>query len=267
MNVVIFSKDRAPQLDLLLRSMKRFATHLIHGSRLSIIFTTTTSDFMRGYCLLFKECKDANWVREEKAFKNHVIDAVDTKLPHTLFLVDDDVFKAPWSPDQSPGFKVFLEDRRILCYSMRHYPGIVYCHPKDCKEVPPTIQDHKWIWAGQTPTWSYPMAVEGHVFRTAQILSRLRSLTYEQPNQLEAALNRCALRQQLPYMSCDDESAFFSVPANIVNRVCKNRNMGCSAEDLNRRWLDGKRIDLDPFVGYLNRAVHEEIVYRWVRAL
>ena len=47
-----------------------------------------------------------------------------------------------------------------------------------------------WHWMGMEGDWGYPMSLDGHIFRTAEIAPLLEHLDYRNPNVLEAALAR-----------------------------------------------------------------------------
>ena len=265
MNAIIFSKDRACQLELLLRSMQELAPVFL--KHVAIIYRVSSDSFLEGYRKLQDQWPRLRWMLENKSFKEMVIDAVDETPPHTLFFVDDLVFRKKWDGSQSRGYQSFCANSKVLCYSLRISKHLTFCHPKNAKEYSPVFSGNCWSWAGCTPTYAYPMSVDGHIFRTGEILVDLVNLDYENPNSLEGILvQRSWLRGRCPLMSCDKESTIFGIPANLVNTVYKNRSMGGSAEELNQRWLDGERIALEPLIGYPNKAVHEEVEYTFEKA-
>ena len=61
LDVIVFSKDRANQLDALLRSMRAFFP-LPH--RLHIIYTSSNGEFERAYDLLRRWHQGINWVED-----------------------------------------------------------------------------------------------------------------------------------------------------------------------------------------------------------
>ena len=101
-DALIFSKDRACQLDLLLRSIDRYARN-IYGS-LSVLYTASSAEFMRGYGLCFAEHAGAKFVLEHD-FEAQVRKWLTLCDGAVSFLVDDDVFyrdatpphELPWS--------------------------------------------------------------------------------------------------------------------------------------------------------------------------
>lgn len=101
-DALVFSKDRACQLDLLLRSIDRYASS-IYGS-LSVLYTASSAEFMRGYAVCFAEHARAKFVLEHD-FEAQTRKWLTLANGPVSFLVDDDVFyrdaslpeRLPWS--------------------------------------------------------------------------------------------------------------------------------------------------------------------------
>ncbi|MGI9388094.1 MAG: glycosyltransferase family 92 protein, partial [Methyloligellaceae bacterium] len=87
--VVIFSKDRACQLEALLRSMSRF---LEHPHETTVLYTASDQSYQTGYDALSGSYPSLNWVRETD-FKADLIrlirEAGERGARHVMFLVDD----------------------------------------------------------------------------------------------------------------------------------------------------------------------------------
>lgn len=88
-DTLIFSRDRPAQLDLLLRSIDKFAS-FVYGP-LSCLFIATDTDFEKGYANLIGEHPDIGWMREVD-FEAQVRDWLAHAADEIAFLVDDDVF-------------------------------------------------------------------------------------------------------------------------------------------------------------------------------
>ena len=94
-NVVIFSKDRPAQLELLLRSMKRFFVewNKVHTS---ILYRHTTEDYRVGYEKTKRLHPEFNYVVELPGkFKEQTVSLVNPDNQATMFLVDDILFYRP----------------------------------------------------------------------------------------------------------------------------------------------------------------------------
>src|SRR5438093_12235405 len=109
--------------------------------------------------------------------------------------------------------------------------------------------------------WGYPMSLDGHVFRTAEIRPLLERLDYVNPNALEAALAAAPLPH--PKVTCFDVARIVNVPDNRVQDTARNRHAGGSPALLAGGFLAGRRLDLEPFDGLRAPSVHHEMPLRF----
>jgi hypothetical protein len=258
-NVVVFSKDRAAQLDLFLRSAEELARPW-RELEPRVVCVASSPDFALGYDAVAAAHPAARLVVEQPgAFRRTVLDLLDERLPLSVFFVDDDVFVRGC---ELLGDEVlrFLADPRIAAYSLRLGESIDYCYALDRSTPSPAFGPGRtWRWRDGDGDWAYPMSLDGHLFRTAEILSQLERTDFANPNTLEAALADAPLPH--PFLACGALPSIVNVPANRVQDVARNRHMGRSAEDLNRRFLGGERIALAPLLGLVANAVHVELDY------
>ena len=256
-NIVVFSKDRAMQLDLFLRSFARFVVgadrHVVH-----VLHTGSNSDFQRGYEKLAASGLSPN-IRLilETNFKVDLLRCIDPAIPHTVFFVDDDVFTRSFDFD-GESMDVFRRDDDILCYSLRLHPHLTFNYTQQREITPPAFLEHRTFrWKGLEGDYGYPMSLDGHLFRTGDILPLLEMLDYRNPNTLEAILARVPPNR--PKMICDEYGAIVNVPANRVQTVFANGHAGLGADGLNAQFLAGKMIDVDPFEGVRTISCHQEL--------
>lgn len=87
---LVFSKDRASQLDLLARSIVRHAGDLYR--RVSVLYTFSSAAFLRGYQRFYAETELELELMLEHDFEGQVRAWLDNAGPLVSFLVDDDVF-------------------------------------------------------------------------------------------------------------------------------------------------------------------------------
>lgn len=269
-NTIIFSKDRACQLELLLRSLKRNFVEWEHAN-VSIVYKvsgegTLDNPLYQGYM----KCKELHpeflYLPEEmcESFKDATLSGINPENPLTMFLVDDDVFKDRFSL-LDPEFQKFAVDQDILTLSLRLYPGVDYCYPIARNvRVPVINEDGTWKWNGEDGDWGYPMSVDGNVFSTPLIRYIVENLPFKNPNTFESAMAvNTQVVASMPNMICyKDNSKLLNVPANIVQNTFANRVGNLfSTEELNVRFLNGEKISLEPFMGMKNKAPHTEIEY------
>lgn len=262
MNIIIFSKDRACQLELTIRSMKwafaEFSINLI-----KILYTYSSDDFKKGYEKVMELHSDKNivWCKET-SFKTDLLTLFDKAEKHTVFFVDDDVFKEPFSL-QDKKFKIFDSHGDILCLSLRLHTKLTYCYTLAINQKPPLFnRDNVFLWYRQNGDYGYPMSLDGHIFRTKEIISHLLYLPYNNPNSLEAML---ATRPLLnPKMICYNNSVILNNPINIVQNYNDNIHGNITAEQLNEKFLSKSVIDLKPFIGFENISCHQEVCVNFI---
>ena len=169
-NVIIFSCNRAAQLELLLRSMK-FYWKEFYEYKINILYTYSDNRFKEGYEKLFKIHTDANinYIKESRNFKDHVLLLLNTDNLYTIFFVDDIVFKNSFTLDCKQ-FKLFTMNNEILTLSLRLHPYLTYCYPARIKMRPPMFDSNfAFKWYGTQGDYSYPMSLDAHFFRTKDI--------------------------------------------------------------------------------------------------
>ena len=263
MNITIFSKDRACQLNALLESYYRFTEGTIPVP--TVLYTYSSPEFAAGYELLVHRFPKVNFVQETN-FKSDLNKSINPKDPFTVFFVDDIVFRNYF--DFNGPIISYLESRAdVICLSLRLSPSIERCHTQNYNTPPPIFEETEygliWNWRfAHGGDWAYPMSVDGHIFRTTEILLYLQLCNYKKPNTLEVALSDRPLNR--PKMMCLPDHIVFNVPNNTVQTECHNREMGGSAIVLNQRYLAGERIDIDHLATVKNNSPHFEVNYHWV---
>jgi len=255
MNIVIFSRDRGSQLELLLRSMK------IHFKewdecQISVLYTFSNYIFGKGYEKTKQLHPEINY-KLEKSFKQDLLSLMDKSEKFSTFLVDDNIFKEDFSIEDEK-MKMLETDSNILCLSLRLHPRLSYCYPARCEMVSPSpYKNNKFNWIGKTGDYGYPMSLDGSIFRTNEIMYRLQHLNYSNPNTLES--NLAAMPIKKPFMVMYDKSVIINNPANKVQTFNQNVHGNISAEFINDEYLKGKIISLKNSKGLENISCHQEI--------
>lgn len=259
MNIIIFSKDRSCQLDLFLRSMKFYFDEW-YNHKINIIYTYSNKEYSKGYDIIQKEHYDINFIKE-KNFKKDLLTLINKDEEHTVFFVDDNIFKESFSIYDEQ-FKILKNNKKILCLSLRLHPNLNYCYPARFKMNKPTLlTDNIFNWnilkINEYGDYSYPMSLDGHIFKTTDILPLLIRLNYNNPNSLESILSMNPIKK--PYMFMYDKSIIMNNPINKVQNWNNNIHGNISSKELNDSYLKGKRISLETFKGFENTSCHQEI--------
>jgi hypothetical protein len=253
-NITIFSKDRACQLDALLRSYYKWT----NAPDPSVIYTFSTEYFGEGYDKLIRRFPDVKWILQGD-FKIDTLQSIDVHKLYTVFFVDDIIFKSNFDVDEVQ----ILENPDVCCLSLRLSSVINYCYSMNIPSPPPQLDfDYTWNWRGKPGDWGYPMSVDGHIFNTRDILPLLVNLNYRNPNTLEAGIAGSPLPK--PKMACLNEHVIYNIPQNLVQTEWHNRNLnGLSASILNEKYLEGEEIDIDHLASIQNNACHFEVHYKF----
>lgn len=258
-NITIFSKDRACQLNLLLDSIKLMFKNY-NKYIFNILYTYSNEEFQKGYDIVQKNHKDFNYIKENN-FKLNTISLIQS-VPYTMFMVDDNVFKETFDFN-SFEFNWFQKDLSIFCLSLRMCPRINYCYTENILTKAPYFLDTGlWNWreSGLRGDWSYPMSIDGTIFRTNEIFPLIKELPYNNPNSFEAILAQYAAKYlNKSLILCYQESKLFNIPVNKVQIENNNRYGNISQKYLNDLFLKGKRISLKNIVGFKNISAHQEI--------
>jgi|GEM_PF-359053 len=265
LNVVIFSKDRSCQLELLLRSIKIFFKDW-HHYQFTILYTYSDPTYDEGYKKLKELHPEFNYVCEREhplPFKQHVLDLIQDTHPYTVFFVDDNVVRQPFDLC-SDAFQIFESDRSIVSLSLRLSPDITYSYSTNKPASSPHFEPNLvWNWREMPADndWGYPMSLDGHIFRTEQIKPLIEQAEFYNPNLLEAELAKIPI--DLPSMICYSHSKVVNIPANRVQSTHANRHGNLvSPAEFNREFLDGKLISLKSILDLQNIAVHQEVTFQ-----
>lgn len=287
-NCIIFSFDRAMQLDLLLTSIIQH--DLSKLLNLKVIYTTSDQDFEKGYELLKNKFKDVQWYKEVKSkerfvwpvfhfywrnyywwfkykynrhiksnFKPLVISILEsTNNQFVMFLTDDSLFIKPIIFDIST-FKTEEQDSIAFSYSLRHGKNISGgIYSEQANLINWKLKDDHI-----NPEWSYPFSVDGHIYHQKSLLEILKKIIFHNPNTLEGNIACYANDKNLFQQSFGNkQSCLLGFELNRVQELFPNNNLNVSKKTLNTLFLKGYKLNLDytlhyphPFRPELNEVI------------
>lgn len=240
--MVIFSKDRAMQLDLLLRSIKANAQSF--SNKATVVYLATSYDSSRCYQHVINKHSDFFSFMRESDFASNVIEVVErAENQYILFNSDDNVFigKMPNIVETD-----FADD--ICAISLRLHPGVNVCQPASLDIKPPQMaigpdtETITWDWTEFDPRgcWGYPHAIDSNVYRKDEILPVLKSGDFHNPTGAEIHLNNN--RPSKTKMLCYVKPTIVNIPANIVSGNSANPVKGPTTKELDQLYLDGLQI-------------------------
>lgn len=266
MQIIIFSKDRPAQLDLLLRSMKE---NFSFGYSLAISYRASDRDFANGYEKI--NFPQAKWYPQDD-FKSNIKE-ICPESGFILNLCDDDVvINKLTAEDIWLAFDILIHYPRLKAYSLRLTPSSMYsfAHNRPMP-VPNDLRCYRnffvWDWTKQEKwsDWGYPHNLAGHIYRANYFRQLLRWskpmslqisrkkkvnwINWNSFNSLESAMARWT-RKSTPLMAGFYRQILFNPAVNRTqtewdkNRVGRENHQSLNA--LNQRFLAGLRIKFDP---------------------
>jgi hypothetical protein len=246
-HILIFSKDRACQLELLLRTMADFG--ISAGARVTILYRATHERHEQAYQLA-QSISDFNRLRwhVETSFRADLLSLLRPigASDFVMFLVDDIIFINSFD-------MAYLLSRcteRHLFASLRvnrTYEGDAP-RPDFLREA--DYLEWKWNYTEGYKTWNYPFSVDGNIYRAATITKVIESLPIIGVQSLEGLMHDCRhqwrFRWLRPLAVAPPYPLLFNNPMNRVENERTDGglwNGGVNPETLNQMFLSGKRLD------------------------
>lgn len=265
---IVFSRDRACQLDALLDSLRVYAPSTFAPVR--VLYTSSDADFENGYARCAELHPEVIFVREAN-FREDTLLLIPTDGSF-CFLVDDDIAYRPIPADD---VEAAMRDELVVACSLRLGINSTYCYPLDQLQPMPPVEEREghivWRWLEAPLDYGYPLSLDGHVLRAVDVRRILDGRDFANPNQLEDVLARHASAlAHRPLLASLPLSALVGIPANRVNVTHPNRFAGLTfahVRALNDRFLAGERIDRGGMDFSRVRGAHQEIdLHFWAYA-
>lgn len=269
-NVLIFSLDRACQLDLCIRSIRsRFKSiGTIH-----VLYNYTNDIYRQGYDIVKSSHGRIEWHKEndfQKDTKDIIINKFDKEL--SLCFVDDEIIFNPIDePDIRQITDAFKNDSRAVAISLKLHKGVTYCYSAQFDiDLPEFINDAVflvWDWTKSNPNgeWGYPHCINGHIYRTDEFKALINSINFGFPNELEGRMNENR-NYNKPLLYSFLTPRVFCIANNYVKSAEPEQiDTEHSVRSLNDKFLDGNIIDLDPLIGYNTNMIQGVLPYRFIK--
>ena len=253
---IIFSRDRAMQLDALLRSIELYSL-----SSFNVIIQYSCSYIHRNSYEKLKK----NYIKyefiEESSFMNtlqSIVQSIQTSC--LFFLVDDQVFIRPFNIMeilQKMKKNTFFSLRLGRCiidfgiYHERLYP--IY------KVLEGDFLIWKWRENIYQKDWGYQFSVDGTVYRTLDIIRAMMAITFKAPNSFEDNMNKvCFFRKDNVGISY-----FNPVVINLIINASRHEKAyehfesgEYTTDDMLKLWERGFSLSLDKIASIPFSATH-----------
>lgn len=269
MDLIIFSKDRAQQLNTLLHSIELNSNKLF--DRITVILTWSTLEFYEGYTKLFKRHPLVNWTIE-RGFRYTTLDTIKFSSDFVCMMVDDDVFYQKTNLS-SALIKDLLNNIPNSVFSLRLGANITVGDNFTNEPVTQpcfselSLGDEKiglfWKNENYHSPFHYSVSLDSHCFKKDWLIKRCQEIEFKTPNFLEGSLIKFG--NEFEHIISPVESCVTSIPMNRVQSEFENKTVGeISAEELNKKWLDGEEIDLEDLMKNICNSTHSNWSYKFI---
>jgi hypothetical protein len=264
---IVCSKNRACQLDLLLRSINENAPALY--GEVHVVWKGER-EYAEAYRVCALQHPEADF-HVELDLRGQTLYLAE-RDEHLAFLMDDCVFYRPVE-GRDPA-EVLREDEDVLCFSPRLGLNTTECYSLRRSQALPVDAVSEdgvlyWDWQTAEADWSYPASLDGHVWRREDLLPLLRLVTdWRSPNTVEAALALDFQYSDLgrPMMAAHARSSLVGLPVNRVGSTHDSNRFGenhlIDVNTLNHGYLGGNRLRLNIDPDFVN-AAHVEFPLRF----
>ncbi len=264
LNIIVFSKDRAPQLDLLLRTYARHAKP--QPAPVNIQYSASTAVHERAYRQVMAH-HQAIIARaaQEAGFKPTLLTLMkSSNARNVMFLVDDIAFIEDFDVDMLSRWETHSS-----IFSLRLGANIVrsFNNAVDVQAQPSLqhawVQDQpilNWSWRRGELDWNLPVSLDGNVLPAAEILPIIVRQPIKGPNSLERALGDYRFLFKFRQGTCYPTSRLVNLPLNTVKteRGFDFPNFNVDPEYLAEQYLQGMQLCIDDYGDATPDSCHME---------
>lgn len=263
--VLVFSKDRALQLELCIHSLVH---HWSDTAPIVVLYAASNARHEAQYRTLASEYSGVTFQRQGDFRPD--IEAILAQWQHVCFVVDDTIFTHAFSLERAAAA---IGKRGALGFSLRLGKNVTHGGPPESEpfRLPschggPNILSWRWSEAGEDRGFGYPLEISSSVYPTATIRAMTARYRYDSPNQLEAVLHECRKGHEHEPMLCYSHSVAFSAVWNTTQQG-KAYSCGMTAEQMADAFDAGKRLDWKAYAGYETCAYHTLPPVHWRKEL
>ena len=267
-SLLILSKDRTAQLDLLLRSNKKFCGDLF--SEIVVLYNTLNDRFEEGYTKLKNAYPEIKWAKDT-VFENDVRRLAHEATGDAICILSDDCFFYAEVASYNDQIRKVLAREDVFSFILgiggnSTYSGTLgyyYNMPAFQKDGDLLVWNWKFADRGE---FRCPFMLAANFYKKEDYLWCLDQVRFQNPSTLECILQHTwqntRFREMKDLCSCLPHQAVVHSLNNRVQDDFKNINgveFPFSAHDLNELYLAGKVIDLDNLDFSKVLGLHKEI--------
>jgi hypothetical protein len=239
------------QLDALLKSLQTNSKGFF--DRIAVLYRTEDKKHKESYNHLKSKWKNVLFFEESffSPFRKTLLKkCLSEDFTFTCFLVDDNLLFQDISNEKQNILSSFTND--VVTFSLRLGLNCTYSHPADkhfrLKNFVITEEKFlKWKWNEQDEgDFSYPLALDGHIFQTVKILPIINSISFVNPTSLEG--NMQLYLDRIPdIMLSFEHSRLVGLPLNLTSKTANNffgKKYFYGLDELCAKYREGWRINL-----------------------
>lgn len=261
---VVFSKDRAMQLDATLRSF-RLQCMDTHLASMTVLYAVSNDTHLRQYTELANEHPGVRFFRES-AFKQDLLSLIGS-TPYLLFLVDDNIFVKEFLIADAIGCLEAHAD--VLAFSLRLGRNTTYAYAYGkYQRLPEFVGPENGVlifdWTKGERDFNYPFDISSTLYRRSDLAPLLARIPFSNPNLLEGHLDGSKAEfSGQPRLACFTQSVTFCNPVNKVQTVLPNNRSGAReqymAGALAEKFDQGLRINVEAYGSLVPKGCHQEV--------
>lgn len=265
--VIVFSKDRAPQLEMLLDS---YARHVEDIPTATVLYRATSDAHRAAYEAVFSHPAYSFVIAiEERSFKEDLLRILrSSRRRAVMFLVDDIVFIRSVSrfllSSFHPAFSI-VSLRLGRCIRRDFTANNACCDlPRGWRNLARKGQRlMSWKWRHGDLSWGLPTSLDATLLPRAEILPLVEAGSFRAPNSLERDLGYYRGLFRTRHGICAEEPRVVNLPLNTVKP--EDYHFPCldiSPDDLLRSFNEGRRLRLEE-----DLSLHDSVHMPWVPSL
>ena len=291
MRIIIFTKSRAAQVELLLRSIKEQVCGW-KDSLITVFHDFDDREYGRGYSLLKEIHPEFHYYERDhkKSLKEQLRELISMeKKDFFSFFVDDLVVIRPFSKEDKQ-FKILKERKDIMFLSSRLNPNINYSQPLSMKVYAPNLDSDMVFCVKKTNfgyflerniisrllrkngfrifmplrgDWGCQMSIDGNIYRYEEFREYFNSLPeFSYVPDLEEIMMKHPLSGSKVIIY--PESRIVNIASNKVDKIfLYYPSAGEDPLAINERFLNNGRLSYDHLKSLNNTSCHIETKLTW----
>jgi len=184
-NTIVFSICNPKSLEILLESLKINGSNIFNN--ITVFYSSLSN--LNEYDELKTHYKhNVKWI-QIKDFKTQVLESLNNDYKYTCFFTDKNILYRKIEVSNNI-FKLFEDNENLFCFSLRLGKNITECTAMNTKnilknEIYINETFMLWNWSKHYLDFGFPLSLNGHIFRTNEILKLTKNTKFNDVDSLE----------------------------------------------------------------------------------